>query len=306
MITENLLISVIVPNYNHSKFLEERLDSIFKQTYQNFEVILLDDASTDNSVSILEKHKNHPKVSHCIINKTNSGNPIKQWKKGIELAKGNYIWTAESDDSCSLNFLETLVKKLKPKVTLAFCQSLIINANGEKKGKSNWASSQDNKKWESSYFNSGINEINNHLRYRNCIPNASAVIFSKHLVKKVKFPEMYYCGDWYIWLELCKLGDIAFIKTPLNYFRKHDATTREAKSFFKELNRFNEYRLIIKNNSTFIQRLLNRKKYYWLIDEWIKKSKKLKFSQSIKIVMPFPLYIIFIKKYIILKLKQKL
>ena len=62
MKTEAPLISVIVPNYNHSKFLIERLDSVFNQTYQNFEVILLDDASTDTSVSILDKYKNHPKI----------------------------------------------------------------------------------------------------------------------------------------------------------------------------------------------------------------------------------------------------
>ena len=61
-------VSIIVPNYNHAQFLKQRLESIFNQTYQNFEVILLDDASTDKSVSILEKYSKHSKVSHFIVN----------------------------------------------------------------------------------------------------------------------------------------------------------------------------------------------------------------------------------------------
>ena len=57
------LISVIIPNYNHSKYLEQRLESVFNQTYTNFEVILLDDCSTDASREILERFAKHEKVS---------------------------------------------------------------------------------------------------------------------------------------------------------------------------------------------------------------------------------------------------
>ena len=107
------LISVILPNYNHANYLEERLDSILNQTYTNFELIILDDASNDKSLSILEKYKKHKKVSHFIINKKNTGSPFLQWKKGLELARGEFIWIAESDDFCELNFLETQVKYLE-------------------------------------------------------------------------------------------------------------------------------------------------------------------------------------------------
>ena len=66
------LVSIIVPNYNHAKFLQKRLDSIFNQTYKNFEAILLDDCSEDNSQEILKKFKDHPKVSNIIFNESNS------------------------------------------------------------------------------------------------------------------------------------------------------------------------------------------------------------------------------------------
>ena len=100
------LVSVIIPNYNHEKFLQQRIDSVLNQTFQDFEVILLDDSSIDESLEILNKYENHPKVSHLIINKMNSCNPFKQWEKGIKLAKGDFIWIAESDDFAENCFLE--------------------------------------------------------------------------------------------------------------------------------------------------------------------------------------------------------
>ena len=85
-------VSVIVPNYNHAPYLRQRIDSILAQTYQDFELILLDDSSTDKSEEVLLSYKDHPKVISLIINKQNSGSTFKQWDKGIELAKGEYIW----------------------------------------------------------------------------------------------------------------------------------------------------------------------------------------------------------------------
>ncbi|MCB9276524.1 MAG: glycosyltransferase family 2 protein [Lewinellaceae bacterium] len=90
-------------------FLRERLYSIINQTFQDLELIILDDASTDQSLEILAEYKNHPKVKHFIENPVNSGSPFIQWKKGIELAQGEYIWIAESDDYADLRFLEEAV-----------------------------------------------------------------------------------------------------------------------------------------------------------------------------------------------------
>ena len=102
--SSDAFVSVILPNYNHAEFLPERLDSIYNQTYQNLEVIILDDCSTDESVSILNNYKNHPKTAHFVINKENTGSPFIQWEKGFKLVKGDVIWIAESDDYCDLNF----------------------------------------------------------------------------------------------------------------------------------------------------------------------------------------------------------
>ena len=77
------MVSVIIPNYNHAKYLEERIDSVLNQSYKDFEVIVLDDYSTDNSKEVINKYAGHPKVSHIILNEENSGSTFKQWHKGF-------------------------------------------------------------------------------------------------------------------------------------------------------------------------------------------------------------------------------
>ena len=79
----NPLVSVIIPNYNHARYLKQRLDSVFNQTYQNFEVIFLDDCSTDNSLEIIEQYKDNPHLKQVVVNETNSESLYVQWRKGL-------------------------------------------------------------------------------------------------------------------------------------------------------------------------------------------------------------------------------
>ena len=85
-------VSVIIPNFNHAAYLDQRINSVLNQTYQDFEVILLDDCSTDNSKEVLLKYSDNMKVAHVIFNDKNCGSTFNQWKKGLHLAKGKYIW----------------------------------------------------------------------------------------------------------------------------------------------------------------------------------------------------------------------
>jgi len=103
-------VSVIIPNFNHAAYLKQRIDSVLNQTYQNFELIILDDCSTDNSKEIIEQYRNDTRVSNIVYNTENSGSTFKQWDKGINLSSGDYIWIAESDDWCELNFLQTIME----------------------------------------------------------------------------------------------------------------------------------------------------------------------------------------------------
>lgn len=77
-------VSVIVPNYNHAPFLKDRLDSIFRQEFEDYEVILLDDCSTDGSREIIESYRDHEKVSHVVLNERNSGSTLDRKSVGRE------------------------------------------------------------------------------------------------------------------------------------------------------------------------------------------------------------------------------
>lgn len=124
-------VSVIVPNYCHAPYLEQRIESILQQTFQDFELILLDDCSTDGSREILERYRNHPKVSGIFYNERNSGSPFKQWEKGLSKAKGDYVWIAESDDFSSPCFLERCVRILdtRPDCSIVFTSSYIVDSH---------------------------------------------------------------------------------------------------------------------------------------------------------------------------------
>ena len=208
------LVSIIVPNYNHAVYLRRRLDTIFNQTFQDFEVIILDDCSSDNSKEIIEEYRNRPQVSHIVYNETNSGSPFKQWAKGFELAQGEYIWIAESDDWADLNFLSTLVPELNKKNTIvAFSNSTIVYPNKMELALDITSST---------LFN-GLDFLKKHMIYGNSISNASSAVFKKECLNKISttYESFKSSGDWLFWIELCLLGKVYFSAKPLNYNNRH-------------------------------------------------------------------------------------
>lgn len=223
------LVSIIVPNYNHERFLKQRLESVINQTYSNIEVVLLDDCSTDNSRAILLEYAHNLKVSHCIFNDMNSGNTFVQWNKGIQLAKGEFVWIAESDDFCELHFLEELIQPFLEdgEVALSYCQSNRVDEKGLVIG--NWKTHTDN--LDSDLFSEdfvldGNLFIEKYLIYKNVIPNASAVLFRKENLKisdQLNIdPALKYCGDWVIYFQVIIKQKVSFIADSINNFRSHD------------------------------------------------------------------------------------
>jgi glycosyltransferase involved in cell wall biosynthesis len=223
-------VSAIVPNYNHSAYLKKRLDSIFLQQYRDFEVIILDDCSKDNSRQMIETYRHFPNT-RIVLNQENSGSAFAQWKKGIDLAQGEFIWIAESDDFAAPEFLERLVAKMDvyPAVGLAYCQSWLIDLSDQIICNSTcWTDDLDPQRWQQDFVNNGIDEIKNFLLQKNCIPNASAVLFRKSLIKDIGYPDPSFklCGDWLYWMKVLAISDIAFVAQPLNYWRQNSSNSR--------------------------------------------------------------------------------
>lgn len=224
-------ISVIVPNYNHARFLEQRLNSILSQTYRDFEVIILDDASSDTSREIIGQYRNHEKVSSVLFNEKNSGSPFSQWKKGIEATSGRYIWIAESDDFCDVNFLETAMSELKRGFDLFSCCTVSVDEDGKLRELTGmWTDDISPTRWKSDFENSGVDEVKEILFLKNTISNASGVVFVRtdkidsYLQKVIT---MRYCGDWIFWMHyLMDARRLYYSVATRNYFRTHAAVSR--------------------------------------------------------------------------------
>lgn len=220
------LVSVIVPNYNHAPYLEDRLNSILNQQYDNIEVIILDDKSTDDSVRILKRFEKCPRVSSLILNDENSGSPFKQWVKGFEYVTGELIWIAESDDSCDSHFLQTLVAEFEAdsNCVLAYCRSKKIGMRGELLG--------EVELFDNMHVN-GRHFIKKYLSRYNYISNASSAIFSKKVLENMdlSYTQFRGCGDWIFWVEVSKCGHVIYVNKPLNYFRQHNSNTTTQQTY---------------------------------------------------------------------------
>lgn len=268
------LVSIIVPNYNHENYLEQRLDSIYQQTYQNFEVILLDDSSTDRSVDILERYRLKKKIRIIEINKTNTGIPFKQWEKGIKLSKGEIIWIAESDDYADITFLENLIPFFQDEnVGVVHCNSILINENNKKIGLSNQIIRTDKKAWKQNFKKKGLIEIKKHLRYSCTILNASATLFRKRYYSNDnKFINYKYCGDWMFWVEILSKSNFVFCSSYLNFFRQSKKSySGQRISLLSSSQKLKEQLSIIgyAHELCSIPFKFSIIKHYWIVKYWV-------------------------------------
>ncbi|WP_029037680.1 glycosyltransferase family 2 protein [Salinimicrobium xinjiangense] len=210
---ERPLVSVILPNYNHALYLQERMDSILNQTYRNFELIILDDASTDQSHEILEKYRDHEKVTQFLINRINTGSPFVQWKKGLELARGEIIWIAESDDSCESNFLEVQVQQLGGG-SISVAKTLKFNQQGIQG------------EVQHPVFKKNVEIIGNEQILFCPVLNVSAILFRAPELKEIarsQFSTFQLIGDRVFYFEFFQHKSVIDNRETIAYFRKETA-----------------------------------------------------------------------------------
>jgi glycosyltransferase involved in cell wall biosynthesis len=223
-------VSIVVPNYNHARFLPARIESLLRQSYQDFELILLDDCSTDGSREVLQSYASDARV-RIEFNTVNSGSTFKQWNKGVRLARGEYVWIAESDDYADETLLEKLLAVLDkdPSKVFAYCRSWRISPENQLDG---FADSHleylDPQRWKADYCADGRDECRDFLLVYNTIPNASAVVFRRTIYERVGGADetLRLCGDWKLWAAMALTGSVAYLGAALNYFRFHEHSVR--------------------------------------------------------------------------------
>lgn len=243
-------ISVVIPNYNYARFLYQRIYSILYQSIKINEIIILDDCSKDESTKVIDHIVDvispYMQVS-TKYNTKNSGSPFKQWEKGFNMAKADYVWIAEADDYSHEDFLKELVKPIMmdEKIVISYCDTSYIYVNGIKLSNTvtDLIDIMKTGHWDNSYINDGEDEIKNY-EFLNCtIANVSSVLFKKdNYAKELKEAGTYQqCGDWYFYYSVMKKGEVAYSTSVYNYCRLHGSNST---TNLKKLIHYNEIKKV--------------------------------------------------------------
>ncbi|MDD2932300.1 MAG: glycosyltransferase [Methylotenera sp.] len=224
------LVSIIVASYNHAEFLEQRMDSLINQTYQDIEILVIDDCSPDNSVEILRRYESHPKV-RLIISEKNSG-WVAVSNQGVEMSAGEFVIFANCDDSCDPRMIERLVEGMRanPTAGITYCRSLMIDEGGKQLGDDFLIRE---KAFRVKCYNDALitkNEMSRFLLHSCVIPNLSAALFRRECYTSAGGLTSDYrvCSDWDLFFKVVVRYDVAYIAAPLNKFRQHKTTIRSS------------------------------------------------------------------------------
>ncbi|MDR1783837.1 MAG: glycosyltransferase family 2 protein, partial [Dysgonamonadaceae bacterium] len=218
-------------------------------------------------------------------NEQNSGSTFKQWIKGINAAKGEYIWLAESDDWAENDFLQTLVEQLEQNsdAVLAFCLSNKIDENGEIIEKAKESNNIE--------IIDGEDFIRNELTLTCNIGNASMVLFKKSNFDRINhrlFENMKYNGDWFVWSLMCETGMVMRVNKALNNFRIHkDSVTSNSEK--QGLSLLEGFEVFYYNRKHISSRIFISYLKAWIFYKWANIS----FSSKVNRILFFH----FLKRY---------
>lgn len=198
------LISIIMPAYNSDKYIAQAIDSVIQQTYQSWELIIIDDCSSDNTNSIIEQMIEKDSRIRRIKNEQNLGVSATR-NKGVALCRGEWVAFLDSDDLWEKTKLDKQMKLAHASsAEFVFSGSSFIDENG------------------SSY--EGILEVPDKVTYSRLkmhnIISCSSVLIKKHFFNKIKMEKDHMHEDYAFWLKVLKTGTTAFgINEPLLIYR---------------------------------------------------------------------------------------
>lgn len=238
------LVSVLIPTYNYAQYLDEAIQSVLSQTYKNFELIIVDNRSTDNTDEVVKKYLADQRISYY-KNDRNLG-LVGNWNKCVSYAKGEYVKFLMSDDKFKEELLEEFVDVMKryPNVAIVTSNSEIFGARSKIRI-SEFIGLQNGKDIVYKCLKQGTG---------NLIGEPTTVMFRKKDLDRVgEFKTDYTClVDLNMWLRLLDCGDIYFMARTLSFFRVHNnqQSSRANVSnwideyhFYKDVQKYNTYQL---------------------------------------------------------------
>lgn len=233
---ESPAVSILIPNYNHGKYLSETIESVLNQSFQDFEVIIADNASTDNSREVIESYTRRDARITAVFHGSNLG-PIPNWVSALQKASGHYCKILFSDDKLAPNYLEIAVAALGDD-SVGFFYSAVQSFGDN---------DQQYFKFSQSGKFSSVAFLKGHLFYRKHLPVSPAcALFRTSDVRRYLVPEINsasgidpakfgYGPDLLLFLEACfDYPTYAYDNRLLSYFRAHNSsitvTTQKSKA----------------------------------------------------------------------------
>ena len=276
-------VSVIIPVYNAEKFLSETIESVIAQTYTDWEIIAVDDGSTDRSGEILRKYEQRLPSKIHVITQRNSGVSIAR-NNAIAIAKGDYIAFLDHDDLWLPEKLEKQVDLLdsNKELGLVYSDSYVIDEEGNLR-----------KKTFFEIVRPFRGNIFNELFYDNFIPLLTAII-RKEVVNKVgMFDPKYKIAEEYdLFLKIAEYYPVDFVEQPLAKYRIHDKSVSRNSGVapISEAFQIVEYWLNKKSDLEMkgLNNRIKRKKaklHFSLMIYYFKKHEKRKAIEEIKNLM---------------------
>lgn len=210
-------VGVFIPTYNAAEFLDTAIQSVLNQTYQNFDLVVLNDASSDHTQTVLDKYRGHQKI-RLIDNESNLG-MSRNWNKGISLLRNEYIAKLDADDYYHPEFLASVVPVLDENATVG----LVFTA-------SSWISSRswDVVPYTESWIAPGKIFLRN-LNKQFTLHSPTILVRRECYSRLGGFVEsMRIHADWEMWTRISTNYDIAYVCRLLAYFRRHSGNCTAA------------------------------------------------------------------------------
>jgi glycosyltransferase involved in cell wall biosynthesis len=229
------LVSVIMSVYNGSQWLKDAIESVIQQTYKNWEFIIIDDDSNDETVDILNQYKSDPRFK--IIRNAERKGLTKNLNSSIAISNGEFVARMDADDICMPDRLKKQVTYLNQNSTTQVVCSFIdfIDEHGNPKGV-----------WEDDRKTTSWKKIRSTLPWRSCIGHPT-VMFKKEVFAKYSYNETQASSqDWDLWLQLAADNIvIEKLNEPLLLYRVHSksvtAISLKKTAFFKMNETYSNY-----------------------------------------------------------------
>lgn len=228
-------ISVVVLSFNYARYMKQRLASIFAQNHPVLEIIVLDDASSDDSVEVARAvAAEWDRSVRVIASPRNSGSVFRQWQRAANEARGDWVWIAEADDAADPRLLDRLTQALDGAdgAVMAFCDSSSIDSEGALVSDSYkpYYATTAGSLLDQDGLHEGAAFVQSCLSERNLILNVSGVLFRRTALKAAlaRCGETLFAfrmaGDWRLYIEMLREPGacIAYVAEPLNIHRRHN------------------------------------------------------------------------------------